>query len=133
MTRLTAYAVYLMAALYVALSAYVLFGGWRLKSERPRVRLIWFLLLPIAIFVTLWFSGRWIWTVFYWLFVFGDAGPYEEYATFTSGIVALLISATVFTRLALGKFNRRYFRITYCCEAESSELVSMLLMYVFSV
>jgi hypothetical protein len=132
MTRLTAYAVYLMAALYVALSAYVLFGGWRRKSERPRVRLTWFLILPIAIFITLWFSGRWIWTVFYWLFVFGDAGPYEEYAMFTSGIVALLISATVFTRLALGRIHRRYLRIISWGAAASAALIVTVLTHEFT-
>src|SRR6188472_2964466 len=92
MTKFSAYALYLMAAIYIFVSLYVLFGGWRLTKDRLRLRLIWFLILPIALFITLWFSGRWIWIVFWWGFVFGDAGPYEEYARFTSGVVALVIS-----------------------------------------
>jgi hypothetical protein len=132
MTKLTAYAVYLMGAIYVFLSAYVLLGGWRPKSEQPRVRLIWFLLLPIVLFVTLWFSGRWIWTVFYWLFVFGDAGPYEEYATLTSGIVAILTSATALARIALGKINQRYLRLTSWGTVASATLLLIVLTHEFA-
>jgi hypothetical protein len=112
MSKLSAYALYLMGAMYVFLSAYVLFGGWRLTKGGSRVRLIWLLLLPIVLFITLWFSGRWIWTVFWWGFVFGDAGPYEEYGRLSSGIVAIVVSATAFARLALGGISRRYLRIT---------------------
>ena len=132
MTKFSAYIVCLMGASYVFLSVYVLFGGWRLTEGRLRVRLIWFLVLPIALFTTLWFSGRWIWTVFWWVFVFGDAGPYEEYARSTSAIVALLISAAAFVRLALGRINRRYLRITSWGAAALAALLATVLTHEFT-
>lgn len=132
MTKLSAYALYLMGAVYVFLSAYVLFGGWRLTKEGSRVRLIWLLLLPIALFVTLWFSGRWIWTVFWWGLVFGDAGPYEQYGRLSSGIVAMVISATAFARFALGRINRRYLRITSWGTVASAALLLAIQTHEFT-
>ncbi len=132
MTEFAAYAVYLLGAIYLFLSAYVLFGGWRLKQGRSRCRLIWFLLLPIALFITLWFSGHWIWTVFWWAFVFGDAGPYEQYARISSGIVAMLISATALARLALGRISRRYIRIASWGTVASAALFLTVLTHEFT-
>lgn len=132
MTKFTAYAVYLIAAIYVLLFAYALLGGWRSKNEQSGVRLVWFLLFPIVLFVTFWFSGRWIWVVFYWLFVFGDAGPYEEYARYTSAVVALIVSATVFVRLAVGRINRRYLRLTSWGTVASAVLMLTVLTHEFT-
>jgi len=132
MTKFSAYALYLMGAVYLFVSLYVLFGGWKPTQDRQKVRLIWFLLLPIALFITLWFSGRWIWTVFWWAFIFGDAGPYEQYGTLTSGIVAMVISATVFARLALGRINRRYLRITSWGTVASAALFLTVITHEFT-
>jgi hypothetical protein len=132
MTRFSASALYLMAAIYIFLSAYVLFGGWRLPTDRVRTRLIWFLLLPIALFISLWFSGRWIWALFWWVFVFGDAGPVEEYARLSSGIVAIVISAMAFSRLALSRINRRYLPVTSWGTAVLSTLLLTVLTHEFT-
>jgi hypothetical protein len=112
MMQFTAYAFYLTGAIYVFLSAYVLFGGWRSTGGRLRIRLLWFLLLPIALFIALWYSGQWIWILLFWGFVFGDAGPYEEYGKIASAVVALAVSAIALARLAFGKINQRYLRLT---------------------
>jgi hypothetical protein len=132
MTKLSAYALYPMGAMYVFLSAYVLFGGWRLIKRGSRVSLIWLLLLPVALFITLWFSGRWIWTIFWWGFVFGDAGPYEEYGRVSSGIVAIVISATTFARLSLGRINQRYVRITAWGTVAAATLFLTMLTHEFT-
>jgi hypothetical protein len=132
MTKLSAYALYLMCALYVFLSVYAMLGAWRQKEGRQRTRLIWLLMLPIALFVTLWFSGIWIWTIFWWGFVFGDAGPYEQYGKFLSAIVAIVIATAVFVRLALGRINRRYLLVTFWTIVASSVLFVAVLTHEFT-
>jgi hypothetical protein len=132
MTRLTANAVYLMGAMYLVLSVHALIGGWRGAKHPPKIRLLWFLLLPITLFVTLWFCGDWIWTIIWWLYVFGDVGPYEEYARSTSSIVAIVVSATVLTRLARGKINLPYLRIVSWCTVTLAALFFTLRTHEFT-
>jgi hypothetical protein len=61
----------------------------------------------------LWFCGRGIWVIVFWSFVFGDAGPYEEYGRWVAAIVALLVAATILVRLSWGFASRRYLRICF--------------------
>jgi hypothetical protein len=113
MTRFSAYAFYILAVLYAGLAAYVLLGGWVRKANRQRFRLLWILVLPTVVFIMLWFCGRGIWGIVFWSFVFGDAGPYEEYGRWVAAIVALLVAATILGRLSWGFASRRYLRICF--------------------
>jgi hypothetical protein len=113
MTRFTAYAFYFLEVLYAGLAAYVFLGGWVRRANRRRFRLLWVLVLPMAVFIMLWFCGRGIWAIVFWSFVFGDAGPYEEYGQPVAAIVALLVAAAVFLRLCWGFASRRYPRICF--------------------
>ncbi len=104
------YVWYVLIGLYLLLPAYVVSGGWRGLAARQQIRLLWFLVLPTATFVTLWPCGRVIWALV-WYLQLGVDGQYSEFGSWTSAIVALAVSATLFVRLATGRATGRYLRI----------------------
>ena len=69
--------------------------------------MLWFLLLPIALFVALWWCGQWIWTILFWIQL-GDDASSEVYGRATSAVVALLVAVVVFVRLAVGRADHRF-------------------------
>lgn len=94
---------------YLLLPFYTTFGGWRRTADRPQIRLLWFLVLPLAAFCTLWYCSRGIWTIVW--FFFADEGYWEQYGNWTAGIVAMSVSAILVIRMATGRFTHRYLRI----------------------
>lgn len=103
------YCVFPLIAVYLLLPFYTALGGWRRTGDRPQIRLLWFLLLPLAAFCTLWYCSRGIWTVF-WFFLAGEA-YWEQYGNGTAAVVAMIVSAILLVRMATGRVTRRYLQI----------------------
>ncbi|MDZ4657188.1 MAG: hypothetical protein SH868_06365 [Bythopirellula sp.] len=104
----TAIPLYGLIGLYLALSVYLIFGGWSRQGERQQARLLWYLILPTVTFLALWLSGRIIWTLFLWLCV-GE--KYVPFANWTSAMFAMVVSAMLLARLATARVTGRYLRI----------------------
>jgi hypothetical protein len=68
-----------------------------------------FLVLPLAAFCTLWYSGRGIWTIF-WFFLVHEA-YWEQYGNWTAAAVAMIVSVILLVRMATGRVTRRYLRV----------------------
>jgi hypothetical protein len=128
MTQFSAYALYVVAMLYAALAVYVLLGGSVRMVNRQRARPLWYLILPTAFLVTFWFCGRWIWTIAFWIFVFGDAGPYEEYGRWVAAIVAVFVTVSLVVRLSLGLFSRRFLVVCVTGTALLTALSGVIVM-----
>jgi hypothetical protein len=110
MSEASTYVLYCLIAFYLLLSVYTVLGGWPRAGDRQHIRLLWFLALPTTLFLALWFSGRTVWTILWWLLYWGDAGPYERYGVSTAGLVAVIVPAILLARLATGRVSRNYVR-----------------------
>jgi hypothetical protein len=108
LSRASAYALYPLIALYFLVTLYAVFAGWPRFGERRQVRLLWLIVLPTAVFIALWLCGRMIMGLLLWLW------PGERYlglAIWLAGFVALLVSLTLFVRMATGRASRRYVQV----------------------
>jgi hypothetical protein len=103
-----------VVGLYIVVATYAMLVGWQ-EEERAQVRLRWFLIAPITVFVAYWFAGKLVWARI-WM-IRGIASPVQfpigKYANWSSAIGALLLSSVVFVRLAIGAANRRYLQMAF--------------------
>jgi hypothetical protein len=94
----------------IVLTAYVVFVPWQPTVESRQVGLIWFLALPVVVFVAFQYAGRLSWDLAFWLF-YGD-----EYDSRDPDRIAIVIafftSVIVFIRLAIGRAGLRYRVVT---------------------
>jgi hypothetical protein len=63
----------------------------------------------VAAFCALWYSSRGLWTVFW--FFFAHEAYWEHYGIWTAAVAAVIVSAILFIRMAVGWLTRRYLRI----------------------
>ena len=102
-----AYVIYPLIGLYFVLAAYTVLGGRPRTGDLQQIRLLWFIVLPMAAFLALWLAGGVALSLLMWL-QWGDAGHY--YGKWTAPIVAAIASAILLVRLASGRVTRRYLR-----------------------
>jgi hypothetical protein len=109
LSRASAYTLYALIAFYFLATLYAVFAGWPRTGERHQVRLLWLIVLPTAAFIALWLCGRMICGLLLWLWA-GER--YLGHATRLAGFVALLVSLTLFLRMATGRASRRYLKFS---------------------
>lgn len=129
LSRASAYAFYPLIVLYFLVTLYAVVAGWPRGGERHQVRLLWLLVLPTAVFIALWLSGRMILGLLLWLW------PGERYlglAIWLAGFVALLVSHTLFVRMATGRAGRRYVQVTSCSAGLCAGLYGAMLFIEFA-
>jgi hypothetical protein len=114
LSRASAYALYPLIALYFLVTLYAVLAGWPRGRERHQVSLLWLLVLPTAAFIALWLCSRMICGLLLWLWV-GER--YLGLAVVLAGLVALLVSLTLFVRMATGRAPRRYLKVNACAVA----------------
>jgi hypothetical protein len=102
------YAPYLTIGAYGWLISYLLLGGLRQNSQARHVHVIWFLALPTAVTVGLWFGARGVWERIYFFTLLADDENLSRAANVTATVLALVIPGIVFLRLMIGWAARRY-------------------------
>jgi hypothetical protein len=86
------------------------FVPWQPDIDSRGVRLVWFITLPLVVFVGFQLAGCATWDVLYW-WIYGD--EYDSRDPDRIAIVnAFLTSVIVFIRLALGRAGLRYRVVT---------------------
>jgi hypothetical protein len=97
-------------AAIIGLTAYAVSVPWHPTDETQQVRLIWFLTLPVVVFLSIHYVGTASWDLLYWLIIGDEYDPTQPWRIGTA--VALLASVMVFIRLAMGRAGLRYRRVT---------------------